>query len=63
VLAIVGENGAGKSTLTKVLAGTIQPDEGAIIVDGKPTTITSPSPVREPDTLAPVIASEGGRVG
>lgn len=31
VHALVGENGAGKSTLIKVLAGVIQPDEGAEI--------------------------------
>ncbi len=29
VHAILGENGAGKSTLIKVIAGVIQPDEGA----------------------------------
>lgn len=34
-LAIIGPNGAGKSTLLQVLAGILRPDEGAINVDGR----------------------------
>ncbi len=36
ILALLGENGAGKSTLTQILGGTIKPDAGQIILDGKP---------------------------
>lgn len=42
VTALVGENGAGKSTVVKILTGIYQPDEGAILVDGKPTSLPTP---------------------
>ncbi len=41
VTALIGENGAGKSTLVKILTGIYQPDEGAIIFDGKQVSLSS----------------------
>lgn len=41
VHALVGENGAGKSTLAKIISGVHRPDEGYMIVNGKPSTAHS----------------------
>jgi ribose transport system ATP-binding protein len=35
VHALLGENGAGKSTLVKILSGVVQPDTGAMTLDGR----------------------------
>jgi ABC-type sugar transport system ATPase subunit len=40
---LVGENGAGKSTLTKVVAGAYPPDEGEIVVNGRPVSFGAPA--------------------
>jgi len=47
VLAVIGDNGAGKSSMIKALSGAIQPDEGEILVEGKPVRFSSPIAARE----------------
>jgi simple sugar transport system ATP-binding protein len=42
VHALLGENGAGKSTLSNILTGLYRPDEGEILLDGKPVEFHSP---------------------
>jgi ABC-type sugar transport system ATPase subunit len=34
-LAVAGETGSGKSTLLKIIAGLVQPDKGAVLLEGR----------------------------
>ena len=45
--ALLGENGAGKSTLMNMLSGLLEPTSGRIFINGKETTIDSPSKASE----------------
>jgi general nucleoside transport system ATP-binding protein len=47
VHALLGENGAGKSTLVKCIVGYYQPDDGAVMVDGREQDIHSPAIARD----------------
>ena len=46
VLALVGDNGAGKSTTLKMLAGSLRPDAGSILLDGEHVRLAGPRTAR-----------------
>ncbi|WP_435100369.1 ATP-binding cassette domain-containing protein [Arhodomonas sp. AD133] len=46
VLAVIGDNGAGKSTLIKTLSGAVVPDEGELLLDGRPVQFKTPMDAR-----------------
>jgi simple sugar transport system ATP-binding protein len=41
-VGLVGDNGAGKSTLIKILSGVHQPDQGEVLIEGRPVDIRTP---------------------
>ena len=42
VHCLLGQNGAGKSTLIKILSASYQPDEGEILWEGEPVSLSTP---------------------
>jgi fructose transport system ATP-binding protein len=46
ILGVIGDNGAGKSTLIKALCGAVVPDQGTIMLEGKPVQFRSPLEAR-----------------
>ena len=46
VHALIGENGAGKSTLMNIIAGSLQPDRGAMEIQGHAYTPSNPLDAR-----------------
>ena len=47
ILAVIGDNGAGKSSLIKAISGAVTPDEGEILLEGKPVHFKSPMEARD----------------
>ena len=47
VHAVLGENGAGKSTLMKIVCGALQPDHGALYLDGRRVHFQNPHEAME----------------
>ena len=46
VHVLIGSNGSGKSTLCKIVAGSVRPDAGEVLLDGKPVTVSGPQAAR-----------------
>lgn len=44
--AVLGENGAGKSTLMKIIYGSVRPDAGQVLWNGRPVHVRNPQEAR-----------------
>ncbi len=47
ILAVIGDNGAGKSSIVKSICGAVVPDEGELLIEGKPVHFNSPIEARD----------------
>jgi simple sugar transport system ATP-binding protein len=47
VTCVLGDNGAGKSTFIKILSGVHEHSEGELLVEGTPTTFSSPRAAKD----------------
>jgi simple sugar transport system ATP-binding protein len=47
VVALAGDNGAGKSTLIKTISGVHRPDQGEILLKGRPIRFETPHQARD----------------
>lgn len=45
ITGVIGPNGSGKSTLFNIIAGTLRPDEGRVLLDSRETTSASPAEI------------------
>ena len=47
ITCVLGENGSGKSTLVSVVSGVRRPDDGDVLLDGRPVRLRTPRHARE----------------
>lgn len=58
-IAIIGRSGEGKTTILKLLLGLMQPDSGAILINGRDITDLSEADLRNPRMNFSIVFQEG----